>query len=356
MIPYSKLIDIEDFADKELRQLIRDIFAHELALFPANYPDGVADSKQWEIAMAVRTLQDHGVLRQGSRILGVGSGTEITPFYLSRHVDQVVATDLYFNAGPWADVAPRISRQSRKICEGRFRWGTNPAHAYGRAGLAFSLDSFDGVYSAGSIEHFGSLSDVASCAYEIGRVLKAGGIAAISTEFKVGGAPDRDGWDPNVILFTEAKLRKYIVEASGLDLIDGLDLRMSDATLQTGRDLSSFLEGIKNTFSVESKISQYPNLILYHAGFVFCSIHLALTKRDGYPKTDNSWAKPSAAIRSEARRFVDHSPAEGGASALVEPHALPQRPRRSLAEKVGREAKRFWRRRVKGPWERLREP
>src|SRR5262249_18456055 len=90
-----------------LRSVIREVFAHELRLFPENYPDGVADSKQWEIAMAVRAMRDFGAIRPEARILGVGAGTEATTFYLSRHTREVVASDIYSAAGAWADVAPR---------------------------------------------------------------------------------------------------------------------------------------------------------------------------------------------------------------------------------------------------------
>jgi hypothetical protein len=165
--------------------------------------------------------------------------------------------------------------------------------------LDFPDDTFDGVYSSGSIEHFGSLEYVASASFEIGRVLRPGGIATIATEFKVAGPPESNGWDPNVILFSPEKLKKYIVSASGLELVDPLNIEISDGTLAVQRDLLSFLEGTRGAISAVKKIAQYPNLILYHEGYLFCSVHLALRKPSAYPVVDNSWAAPSAETRSK---------------------------------------------------------
>ncbi len=55
--------------------------------------------------------------------------------------------------------------------------------------LRFPDETFDGIYSSGSIEHFGGLDFVANAAFEMGRVLKPGGVLTLSTEFKIAGPP-----------------------------------------------------------------------------------------------------------------------------------------------------------------------
>jgi SAM-dependent methyltransferase len=299
MTNHNRTCNLADFRDPTIRDLIRDVFAHELPLFPVEHPDGVADSKQWEIAMGVRTLREFGALRPDARILGIGAGTEATTFYLSRHVRQVVATDIYAGAGPWADVAP----SAFLVEPGGFAAGVPcdprrilPLHQDARA-LDLPDDEFDGVYSSGSIEHFGSLASVANAAHEIGRVLKPGGIATIATEFKVAGPPDGDGWDPSVILFSPAKLQRFIVEASGLELVDGLRTELDEETLSVRRDLLGFLNAAKKVTHPAQKIGVYPNLILYHEGYLFCSVHLALRKPMTGWGAANSWAAPDAAAR-----------------------------------------------------------
>ncbi len=300
MIGYNRVCNLGDFADVALRDAIREVFAHELSLFPPGYPDGVADSKQWEIAMAVRALRDFDALRPDARLLGIGAGTEVTSFFLSRHVRQVVATDIYAGAGAWADVAPSGFLVDPRLFAGDIPCEPQhilPLHQDARA-LNLPDDEFDGIFSSGSIEHFGSLPFIANAAYEIGRVLKPGGIAAIATEFKVAGPPDGDGWDPSVILFSPEKLRRWIVEASGLELVDALDTTLSDATLSVQRDLLGFLDAAKQVTHPAQKIGVYPNLILYHEGYLFCSVHLALRKPlSGWAGGNNGWAAPDAATR-----------------------------------------------------------
>lgn len=287
MINHNRTCNLADFRDPTIRAAIRDIFAHETPLFPADYPDGVADSKQWEIAMGVRALRDFGALRPDARLLGIGAGTEATTFYLSRHVRQVVATDIYAGAGPWADVAPSgflvepAAFAGDIACEPRHML---PLHQDARA-LDLPDDEFDGVYSSGSIEHFGSLASVANAAYEIGRVLKPGGVATIATEFKVAGPPDGDGWDPNVILFSPAKLQRYIVEASGLEPVDALQTELSEETLSVQRDLLGFLDAAKKVTHPAQKIGVYPNLILTMRAI--CSARCAL----------HSASRPPAGVR-----------------------------------------------------------
>ncbi|SCY01094.1 class I SAM-dependent methyltransferase [Microvirga guangxiensis] len=317
MIPYNKVCSLEDFDDPAISDLIREIFFYEIGAFPQGYPNGVADSKQWEIAMSVRTLRDTGLLNRSSKILGVGAGTEVTSFYLTRHVEQVFATDIYAASKQWVDVAP-LGFLANPALFSPYEFDQSrlvPLHMDARV-LRFPDKFFDGIYSSGSIEHFGSLEYVANAAYEIGRVLKPGGVATIATEFKLAGPPGSDGWDPNVILFTNEKLEKYIIEASGLEPIDELDTSISDATLKVRRDLVPFLRGTSGEFSAEKKIAHYPNLVLYHEGYLFCSVHVALKKSDRYPAKDNGWAAPSESTRELVAKTFSPSEAVPGADLL----------------------------------------
>ncbi len=290
----NKVISIEDFKNPEIVKIIEDIFAFEIEDFPDEHKEIIPDSKQWESAMCVKSLRDYGALHRESVILGVGAGTEVLSFYLTKHVKQVFATDLYLGAGDWSDVAPLLMlldpesysplafEQNRLVVQ----------HMDGRL-LQYPENTFDGIFSSGSIEHFGGLSAVANASYEMGRVLKPGGILTLATEFKIKGPSDGNGWDVNTLIFSVEKIKKYIIEASGLELVDELDDNLTEKTLLSQRNLVSFLEGIKNGSGWENKKDNYPNLILLHQGYVFCSIHLALRKVDQYPLNDNSWACPN---------------------------------------------------------------
>jgi hypothetical protein len=164
--------------------------------------------------------------------------------------------------------------------------------------LDFPDASFAGVFSSGAIEHFGQLADIAAAAYEIGRVLEPGGIAAISTELLIAAPPDAGNPDapaswPGVVLLDPASLKRYIVAASGLEPVDELDLAVSAATLARSRDLDTVAEEIRRGER------HLPHLVLSHRGWTFGSVHLALRKTDRYPAADNAWARPSHALRAE---------------------------------------------------------
>src|SRR5215213_1294979 len=193
-LPYSKACELEDFADPELAAVLRDVYAPE-AESSAAWPAGAEHRKHWEVAMSVRALRDFGALQPGAEILGVGAGSEITGFYLTRHARRVVVTDLYLSPGEeWKTVAhPLMMVAPERLSPIAFeRERLEVLHMDGRW-LRFPDGSFDGIFSSGSIEHFGGFEDIAAAAFEMGRVLKPGGVLSLSTELLLEGPPGSIG-------------------------------------------------------------------------------------------------------------------------------------------------------------------
>lgn len=231
---------------------------------------GVANRKGWEIAIALKTLRELGAVHSESLILGVGAAIEPTIYHLSNEVKFVFATDLYLDMGDWSGWAGKD-------------FLINPAtHAAGvpcnpqciipqhvdMTCIPYPDNTFDGVFSSGSIEHVGQAGvpdyeAISQAAKEIGRVTKPGGIISLSTEWKLAG----DGWGwGHVRLFTEETLMKYIVEPSGCELVDEPDFTF-DGDLADGVSIAQVVSG------------QVPvEYVLREGGFVFTSIHLALRK------------------------------------------------------------------------------
>ncbi|MGH9265342.1 MAG: glycosyltransferase, partial [Acidimicrobiales bacterium] len=316
----NKVCEIEDFSDPDLAAVLRDVFSYKLAHVAPGYPVGSEYRKDWEIAMAVRALRDGGALRPDAVILGVGAGCEDTAFYLTRHVARVVATDRYLSPEEWSEVAPSAMLvdpaslapydfdQSRLVVQ----------HMDGRL-LRFDDDTFDGIFSSGSIEHFGDLEDIASAAYEMGRVLKPGGVLSVSTEILLSGPPGGKGM-PGTVLFSPADLRRYVIEASGLEPVDDVRLEVSQPTLTSQRDLARAIRDRRARVGGDHGGGSWPgdpgldlpHLIVVSDGYVFGSVHLALRKGEPYPATPNGWARPSAAVRraveEDNRRLVYASP------------------------------------------------
>ncbi|MDQ6949579.1 MAG: class I SAM-dependent methyltransferase [Actinomycetota bacterium] len=329
---FNKVCEIEDFARPELVDIMRDVCAYKLPHLPPEFPAGSEYRKDWEVAMAVRTLRHFGALHREATILGVAAGSEDTSFFLTREAKRVFATDRYLSSGDWEPTAP-LSMLIQAEDVAPYGFDVNRLvvqHMDGRH-LRYPDDTFDGIYSSGSIEHFGDLDDVASAAYEMGRVLKPGGVLTLSTEIRLGGPPGGIGWPGRTLFFSAENLQRFIVDASGLELVDELDCGVSDDTLSTRRDVTLAIEqheAVASTGEREDYAAwDFPHIILVHEGYVWTSVHLALRKPDDYPRVANTWAKPSdatvAAIAEHNRELIRRTAGSGTAApapAVTEPH------------------------------------
>jgi FkbM family methyltransferase len=328
-LAFNKACEIEDFDDPELAELMREVLDYKARRFGADFPRGVEHNKDWEVAMAVRALRQFGALRPDARLLGVAAGTEDTTYYLTRHVREVTIVDRYLqpgvwglNAPTWMLTAPGLAASDR--CDVR-RLAVE--HSDARR-LRFPDGTFDGIFSSGSIEHFGGLDDVAHAAYEMGRVLKPGGVLSMATVVVDDEGPARIGWPGSLLMFRRADLARYIVEASGLELVDPLETAVSSATMRTRRSLAlaaadhqTIVRELGAKGQSESFLHwAFPHVALDYAGFTFHSMHLALRKTDRYPVVDNAWARPTAELDAdlvEARRLLVEQ--HGGWEALPGP-------------------------------------
>ena len=298
---YNRICEFEDFSEPDILDVTRDVFQHEIKHFTPAFPKGAEYRKYWEIAMSVRALRDHGALRPDAVLLGVGAGTEVTLFYLTNHARQVFATDLYLDSGVWGKYAPGFMLiEPERVAPYPFeRQRLVVQHMDGRR-LEYPDDTFDGIFSSGSIEHFGDFTDVAHAAYEMGRVLKPGGVATLSTEYLLRGRRNGSGWN-GLRFFSRENLLRYVVEASGLELVDELDTRVSPETMKSAYKSSTFARDLRKQASRQGKYprvgevvwSRYPHLVLTHRGYVFCSVHLTLRKGAGYATAQNGWARPA---------------------------------------------------------------
>lgn len=278
---YSKLIDIEDYEDSSLKPILEELAKEDSIRFGLEEVVVIPDSKKWESAMAIKSFKDFNILKPGNTFVGIGAGIEINTFYLASKGCICFPVDKYLSETPWSDVAPigmMIDPKRYSPIETK-EMNIIPVHSDARY-LRLPSNYFDGIYSAGSIEHFGSLDKVSESILEIERILKPGGIASITTEFRLDGPVDRPWFDDNVILFTKELIEKYIIKASKLTLIGSIESDVSEKTYETRKELADFLESTKKLTTIEEKQNIYPNFVLHNDGFLFCSIHLLLKKGD----------------------------------------------------------------------------
>jgi SAM-dependent methyltransferase len=234
---YCKVCELADFRAPDLRALIRDM--HAIGPENPDFPDGMEHRKAWEISMSTRALRDLGAVRHDAEILGVGAGREATIFWLTRYVRRVFATDLYLDEDAWSERDSGAGMMVAPQGDVDFEW--NPRrlvvqHMNG-TDLRYEDESFDGIFSSGSIEHFGELKDIRRCAEEMYRVLKPGGVAALATEFRLDGPRGI----PGTVMFDEEQLRSVLLDGMRWELASPLDLSVSDETLATEIDFKSLL-------------------------------------------------------------------------------------------------------------------
>jgi SAM-dependent methyltransferase len=272
---HCKLCELGDFADPELRELIRDVYASDREHFgEADFPSGREYRKYWEVAMTLRALRSLGVLREDARVLGVGAGREATIYWLTRHVGEVVATDLYETEDAWSerDSSAQMLTDPGRYWDGEWRPERLVVRHMDALELGFDDESFDAIFSSSSIEHFGDFPDVRRSVEEMFRVLRPGGVLALSTEFRIEG--DRIGY-PGLLRFDEPELRSLLLDGLWWDPVTPLELTISEETIASAVEMS---EAIADQRSGRRGWSRYPHLVLRHEQFLWTSVHVALIK------------------------------------------------------------------------------
>lgn len=249
-------------------------FAYNRIIHAADYHNlGVYSRKSWEVEMAVKTLTELGAVHGDAEIIGVGAGKEETIFRLSANVKRVVATDIYATPGEWGSWHGQdFMRNPAAFAPAGVSFDVgriNVQHADMRA-LPFDDDTFDGLFSSGSIEHVGvkgtpNYEAIQKAASEIGRVLKPGGVASISTEWRLSGTGW--GWD-NVCLFDANNVHEHIIEPSGLEMVGEPDWKFDG-------DLRHY---VKLVDVVMNGCSDEGYALIRQGDFLFTSVHLALRK------------------------------------------------------------------------------
>jgi SAM-dependent methyltransferase len=298
---YCKLCELSDFRHPDLWQLIRDVKGVDDS--DLTYPDGEEHRKFWEFAMTARALRDLGAASDDSEILGVGAGSEATIFWLTRHARRVFATDLYLSEDSWSETDSGAEMLIAPERATTLDW--NPRrlivqHMNG-TDLRYEDDSFDGIFSSGSIEHFGELDDIRRGAEEMYRVLKPGGVAALATEFRLDGPPGV----PGTVMFDEGELRTTLLDGIDWEPASPLDLSISAETMATEIDFRILLPGDEapekppglldrirgrvrgsKPAELEKPPAQhlptpYPHIVMRLEERKWTSVHLALVKPGG---------------------------------------------------------------------------
>ena len=230
--------------------------------------------------------------RDNREVLSVAAGHEEPLFWLTNHVGRVVATDIYGSGSFSENVAP-VSMLDDPTAFAPYPYNEDRLDVrwMDARQLDFPSDTFDAVFTLSSIEHFGTASDIARAAAEIGRVLRPGGHAFIVTECFVrwhpldaplvqtgirlltggrrcAGATPRERI---VDVFTPRELRTRIVRPSGLHQMQDFNGELSERTFENVARL--------HNDQIEPPSGElHPHILLQAHGAPFTSVCLALAK------------------------------------------------------------------------------
>ena len=229
------------------------------------YPQGFEHRKVWEYAHILNTLDSWNVL-DGATICSVGSGHEEPAYYISNRARWIFLTDIYGSGDFQGAVAPTsmlVNPDQHARCpHNRRRMVVQ--HMSG-TDLRFEDGTFDVVYSFSSIEHFGGYHDAVKALSEVSRVLRPGGIAAITTECIVNDAEHFEC--PGLMLFHRSRLLEFCHSEPKLELVDDLDFSIPESTLKLAVPLEELM-----------RKQSFPELVVEYAGRQFTSISLFFRK------------------------------------------------------------------------------
>ncbi|MGH9343476.1 MAG: methyltransferase domain-containing protein, partial [Terriglobia bacterium] len=215
--------------------------------------------KAWEYALCVYGLEKLGAVKENSHALAVGAGYERPLYYFANRVERMVATDLYNNPG--GEGKPEMLTQPENFAPFAYRKDHLEVLQMSGEDLKFPDNHFDFVFCLSSIEHFGSREKQQKSLEEMRRVVKAGGIIAITTELILNQATHPE-------YFTFPELEKMFLRYKGLNLVGGeLDLRI-------GKSLIEYPVMMENT----KHPAVSPHIVLYAAGVLWTSVMMFLQK------------------------------------------------------------------------------
>jgi len=221
--------------------------------------------KHWEHTQTIYGLDKLGYLKEENSALDVGAGTECLLFYLANRLKKVIGIDLYdfdergkFSGSSEPDMVSNPSKYSP------FTYRKDHLEIKKMDGrhLEFDDNTFDLVLSVSSIEHFGGHTGSRESMMEISRVLKHGGVAAITTECILNDIKH----DNN---FTPQELDEFLIKPSGLELIEPIDY-----------DTTELEPYIQNPLIVRDK-DNFPRFVLIrkNKGDIWTSVTFFLKKK-----------------------------------------------------------------------------
>lgn len=153
--------------------------------------------KQWEFVWILAAMHKAGVLKEGSRALGFGTGKEPIPSVLAKHKVTVVASDApqemdiiqgWSSTNQYSQNASDLFLSKivdKSVFDNYVSWRPIDMNS-----IPVDLKDFDVCWSACAFEHLGSIKNGLDFFKNSLNVLKPGGVAIHTTEFNMSSNSD----------------------------------------------------------------------------------------------------------------------------------------------------------------------
>jgi SAM-dependent methyltransferase len=268
--PLNRVCNIGDWQDEVIVGTIRRLLPHFVRAFPG-FPAGQEHRKHWEYAHVVNGLERLGAVRPESWLLSVAGGHEEPAYDLSNHVRFMFLCDIYGIGGfSGAEAQHTVLTDPDAFATVPHNRNRLVVQYMNALDLRYEPATFDGVFCLSSVEHFGGFDGAVRGLREMYRVLKPGGIAAVTTECIVNGKPALDL--PGLMLFTPSLIEKLASSVPGLEAVEPVDFRISEASLATAFPLEKAVEQAKTFYT------HYPHVVVELQDRYFTSVALFFRK------------------------------------------------------------------------------
>ncbi len=253
-IPLNKICQVADIYNPKWKQTVSEL---KREISEDNF-----HRKDWEFTQIIFSLKELQYLTPQSICLGIGAGREHLLYYLTYKVKKVIGIDLYegyyYGGEDEIDIPLSVERYAP------FPYIKDKLNLIrmNALNLEFPDNTFDFIFSASSIEHFGKKKKILRALKEMYRVLKPGGIAVITTELKLTSLSSNL---PNVKPFFLSELLD-LINRSGFNTFEEFDLRIED-------------EYLNNWVKLPEEINKRPHVILRSLNTVFTSVNVVLQKK-----------------------------------------------------------------------------
>ncbi len=188
---------------------------------PADYVHRHNFRKWWEWEFIAECADLCGCLEGTQRGVGLGVGHEPLTFYFANHCQHVLATDLYSKETAWSEA--RFDDFNAVYASSPIDYPHEKVQVKNAdmRHLEVPDGSMDFAWSCSSIEHVPTLKDLWEVFRELGRVLRVGGHAILTTEFCLTRAPYLL---PGVNALDRQLFQQMIMALEGFEVVGNVDL------------------------------------------------------------------------------------------------------------------------------------